>query len=56
MKTLSKVKKEMLHYAHKVVDLEEGETPQDWVDIYIEALREDGLIITIDGIEYVKED
>ena len=41
MKTLKEVKKEMLEYAKEVVDLEDGESPKDWVDAYISTLRED---------------
>lgn len=55
MKTLAQVKKEMLNYAKTVVDLEEGETPRDWVDAYVDALREDGYVVRIGGKEYVKD-
>ena len=53
IKRLSVVKKEMLEYAKEVVDLEPGESPKDWVDVYIAALKEDGKIIHHRGILYV---
>lgn len=55
MKTLTQVKKEMLSYARTNVDLEEGETAKDWVDTFVEALREEGSIVVINGKEYVKD-
>jgi len=55
MQTLTQFKKEMLVYAKTVVDLEDGETPKDWVNAYINAMREDGLIVTINGKQFVKE-
>lgn len=44
-KTLTAFRKEMMEYAKEVVDLEPGETPKDWVDAYIDALKEDGKIV-----------
>ena len=55
MQTLSSFKKEMLQYARTVVDLDVGETPKEWVDAYIEALKEDGKIVTVNGKQFVKE-
>lgn len=55
MKKLAEVKKEMLKYARTVVDLEEGETPRDWVNTYIQCLQEDGLIVKVGKTLYVKE-
>lgn len=55
MKKLKDLRKEMLEYAKEVVDLEDGESPKDWVDAYVDALREDGMIFKIGKTEYVAE-
>lgn len=38
----------------KTIDLEEGETKKQWIECYIDALREDGLIKKIGGIQNVQ--
>ena len=56
MKELREYKKELYEYAKTVVDLEQGESPREWVDSMIEALREDGKIIKdCAGREYVED-
>ena len=55
MQKLSELKKSMLEYASTVVDLEEDETPEDWVECMIECLRDDGLIHIVDDVEYVDD-
>lgn len=55
MKTLKEFRKEMLEYARNTVDLEDGETPKDWVDTYIDTLKEDGMIVKVGRTLYVKD-
>lgn len=44
---------EMLEYARTVVDLEDGETPEQWVNDYYKTVYESGKVIKIEGVLYV---
>ena len=55
MKTLAEYKRYMRDYAKTNVDLEEGETPRDWLNAMLDALEEEGSIVTINGKKYVKD-
>lgn len=52
---IGQFRKKMLEYAKEVVDLEDGETPKDWVDTYIDAIKEERNLVTKNGRKYIKE-
>ena len=54
LKRLSLFKEDLYYYAKNCVDLEPNETLEEWCEAYLDALKEEGSIVTIDNEQYVK--